>query len=243
MIWLIGDDFVTNSVRQYFQSDDSPIQLYMCDNYDVKVFQDNSLAVVDSAAARIYNQVVEAIQKNGLLPKAIVIVLDEAIIKMVNHKDYGISEIYGAIIKNMMVGIHHLVLSHKEALPAKSNKFNYPTILWSLTPLNRNFPENWNTYRRKFNNCLEACSVLYGEMQILRLKKFWDYNDETLIRDRKFTANGYQMLWNSIYSAFQHWDTFMFSKSLKQKQPGKPKHFPAKIQNSRGNNDFIAMEF
>ena len=213
----------------------------MKDNYEVKVFNDTSLSPITSAAARIHNKVVEAINKHSLLPKAIVIIMDDAIIRMVHHRDYGVSEIYGALVKNLMVGLHRLILSHKESLPTKSRKFNYPTILWALCPLNKGFPESWNTFRKKFNNCLEACSVLYGEMQILRLKKFWEYQDESLVKDKKLSAAGYQAFWCSVDSAFRHWNTFIFNKNAKSKIIGKQK-FPTDHTN-RTKNDFVAKEY
>ena len=132
---------------------------------------------------------------------------------MVNHPHLGISEIFGQLLKNLLVGIHRAILAHKEHLPAKSKKFNYPAILWFFVPLHVNFPDNWNTHLIKFNQCLEKVVKIHPEMATLKLLKIWDQEDSSLVYERRYSAKGLSAFWASLDSAFRHWDTFVYTKN------------------------------
>ena len=89
-------------------------------------------------------------------------------------------------------------------------------MLWVLAPQHYNFPNNWNLHRQKFSKCLESAVQLYAQMSTLKLLKIWNYDDSSLLRDKRFTAAGLQAYWASLDSAFRHQDTFIVVKqSLK----------------------------
>ena len=164
---------MSNTVGEFFQSDDDGVaKSYMRERYDVKVFCSTPVSPVLSPLARIHNNFVNAVKEEKLFPKDIVVVLDADIIKMVHHPNLGISEIFGQLLKNLLVGIHHEILAHKEKLHIRSKRSNYPTVLWSMTPLHSKFPGSWNQHRKKFNVCFEKVAALYPEMGTLKLLKF-----------------------------------------------------------------------
>ena len=187
LVWVIRDEFVTDTFGQYFQNDDNGT-MYMKQNYEVKPFYGNRFSLMTNVVACIHNNLVKVINENKLLPKAIIFVIDGDIIKTVKYDNYGITEIFGQILKNLMTGIHCTILAQKDALPHRSKRSDYPTVLWCLAPQHINFPDNWNINRKKFNSCLESLVALFPEMGLLRMKKFWDYNNSQLFLDCRFTA-------------------------------------------------------
>ena len=81
--WVIGDDFVSDTTGEFFQSDNAA-SLYLRQNYDVKICFSTSLSLNKSTTARLHNNLVNAIEENPLLPKAIVMMVDADIIKTVD---------------------------------------------------------------------------------------------------------------------------------------------------------------
>ena len=78
---------------------------------------------------RLRNELVRAINEQPLLPRAIVVVLDDDVIDAFNHYIYGFSKSVGRIAERLGNQFHQIVSAHKEKLPSKSRKFKFPTIL------------------------------------------------------------------------------------------------------------------
>ena len=221
---------MSDTVGEYLQAES--IKPYIRDAYDVKVLCSSSLSVNESVCARLHNNLVNALEENPLLPKAMVFVLDGDIVKTVHHsKKIGISEIFTEILRDLLSGIHKMILGLKEKLPNKSKRDVFPTILWAQLPLHVNFPDTWNMQRRVFNKCLENTVQLFSDMATLKLLKVWDSEDRALFNERKFTATGLEAYWSSVDSAFRHWDTFIFVK--------------AKVRSSRraGNDENVVNSY
>ena len=149
------------------------------------------------------------------------------------------AEIFSQVLNNLMEGIVELINEHKKELPERSKCETYPTILWSLLPEHKDFPDNWLQNRLKFNHSLEHLTQRFSNMGVLKLLKVWDGNDQTMIKSEKFTEKGLIAYWGSIDSAFRHWDTFISVKNAKQKQNTKKGYLP------KGGtpNNFVHKEF
>ena len=168
-IWILGDDFVSDTVGEFLQLDDQ-VKPYLRDQYDVKVLCSTSLSLNKSTTARLHNNLVNTLIEKLLLPKAIIFVLDGHMIKTVNHDKLGISEVFGQLTKNLAVSIHRMILAHKDNMPKRSKKDHYTTILWTEIPLHCNFPDNSNVHCRKFNKCLESVVQMHPEMAMLKME-------------------------------------------------------------------------
>ena len=222
-IWIVGDDFMADTVGQYLQSDNQEGKPYMRERYETRIFPNTSLYAVKSITTKLHNNLVPAIREQKLLPKAVIFVIDDDLIKNVNYDHMGISEIFGQLLKDLMSGINRMISSYKENLPNKAKRYNYPTILWVEVPIHKNMPEHWKILRKKFSSCQESCAKFFPGMNTLYLKKVWDQNESEFFSDRRFTAKGLTAYWMSIDSAFWHWDTFIYPKSLKDDPAKKQK--------------------
>ena len=156
--------------------------------------------------SKVRNALVQGINEQTLLPKAVIIVLDDDLITSGNHFTDGISQLIGNITNWLAVELHRVLLTHKENLPTKARKFKYPHILWIAAVHHVNFGEQKNLFRKKFNTCLHSVTGLYREMDILMLHT-WDPKDFSSVgRDGNFTASGLTRYWRALDAAFQKWD-------------------------------------
>ena len=103
---------------------------YIPAHYAAKAFHhDYNNNQMGNILNRIRNLVVEAINAEVLLPKAIVIVLNDDMLDALDHYQTGISISIGRMVEWEVNEIHSIVAKHKENLPSRSSRFKYPMIL------------------------------------------------------------------------------------------------------------------
>ena len=211
-IWIVGDDFVSDTIGEFLQSEDIE-KPYIRDQYDVKVLCSTSLSPNHSVIARLHNNLVNGLEEQPLMPKAIILVMDSDIIKTVYQNEEQLMIIFNQLLRNLLSGVPRVISTHRERMPIWALRPDFPTVLWTLVPLHKNFLQNWNIYRKKFNKCLEMVVCSQPQMGLLKLLKIWNTDDPSLFTDRRFTAVGLELYWASFDSAFRHWDTFVYTKN------------------------------
>ena len=77
----------------------------MRERYETRIFPSTSLYVVKSITAKLHNNLVSAIREQKLLPKTVIFVIKNDLIKNVNYEHMGISEIFGQLLKDLMSDI------------------------------------------------------------------------------------------------------------------------------------------
>ena len=131
---------MAKSFGQHFQNayaDDGITKGYVRAHYDVTGFCQDGEALNGSYMGRIRNAVIEGINKQTLMPKAIIMVLDMDFLDHINHYNPGISFICGKMLEWVSNQLHRAVTAHKEKLPSKSRKFRYPMFLWIRMPMHK----------------------------------------------------------------------------------------------------------
>ena len=202
-------DFMLKSYAQYFQNafGDNGKLGYIKAHYDTTGYcQGQTKAINNNILSRVCNVLVMAINKEVdlLLPKVILVVLENDILNAANHYNPGISLLCGKLMEWLANQFHRIITAHKERLPSKSQKFKYPAVLWVSAPNHINLP-NINQFRDKFNTSLVSICVLYQEMAVLDLK--WDTKNKSLVNSSgKYTATGMATFWMAVNKAFQDWD-------------------------------------
>ena len=94
-IWVIGDEFSSNSCEEYFKrSCNTTLRgkketgTHCSDNFEIKVFTNNSyLGHIKDFLGRLTNTLANALNKENILHKAIVVVLDNDLIKYATSID------------------------------------------------------------------------------------------------------------------------------------------------------------
>ena len=211
-IWILGDEFVTKAIGHLLdaQTDkDKEDKLYMKRNYNIKPYMDNNLSVVKSPVTRIRNKLVDAIHENGLFPKLILILIDT---DLTCDIDSHISFTFGSDMNWLLTEIDKLLEIHKDRLPCKGRKPGYPTFVWMSPPQHKTF--NDNDIRAKIDKVLRNSINARKNHTMMRMKKYWDYNDLALVKGKGFSSYGWDTFWMSIDSAVQFWDRHLAPKSL-----------------------------
>ena len=124
-LWMVGDDFVWNTVDQMVTNSSS--RFFMKDNFNVYTFV-SSHTEEGTVLSRIYNNVVKAINQYVKLPKFIIIVIDSDISKNtkipkgMGEGSEAFQQALSSNIEYLIKNIHDLIEKHKMALPIKSQK-------------------------------------------------------------------------------------------------------------------------
>ena len=218
-IWIISDEFGYQSYNDhYHRRNKESFSGYMRDHFDMKAQLHGKYVSSDpSIIGRFRNSLVSAIDDDPLLPKMVVVVPDDDLIKALNHKGAGSSKALGRIIEKIMNEREKIISSHKDYIPDKSKREGYPLFVWIEAPLHNNF---WNNADRiKFNKCVERQTSFHDSTIALQLKKAWDPSDNNLYvaESRRFSNEGYARYWEAIDKTVKFCDTILLKKPTLEK--------------------------
>ena len=96
MVWFIGDNFAARTFRKYFShrtkryEDEVIPESFVKTNYEFDIFYISKYSsATTNMLTRIQNTVARAINKNTLLPKYIVLALEDDLITFMDYKGDG----------------------------------------------------------------------------------------------------------------------------------------------------------
>ena len=192
---------------------------YSKDQFNITAFMtDKLLSNNANMLSRLQNCLAKAIQGEVLLPKLIVVVLDDDLINFFDYPDTGISKSLGKLIDHLMKEFNKLVAIQKEFLPKRARKPSYPSIIWIEAPLHNNFANN--AERVKFNRELNNVVRFHEHSYVLKLKKIWDPSDTSLYAAEysRYTNEGLTSYWIAVDYTIKFMDTILLKKTRKPKQ-------------------------
>ena len=245
-VWKIADEFGYQSFEDHFmkRNEQNSDQLgYLKENFNVKGYLNGKyISSNPNLVSRLSNALISAINGKDdaliatLLPKYIVVVPDDNMIKFLNHYNSGMSRALGKLIDRVMSDHEKAVNTYKDMLPFKAKKSDFPVFVWILAPTHDNFANNFE--RHKFNKCVENMAKFHERTFALHLKKVWDCTDTKLYikESRRFTVLGYTVYWQAIDKTMKYCDTIKMKKGTNY---GKKEDFKKKFQgnfNQRSSN-------
>ena len=169
---------------------------------------------------RIYNNYIKAIQEQVLLPKAVIFVIEEDLLKAADHYKKGTSSYLKPCIEWLVSNVFNITDTYKQSLPTKSRKFKYPSYFWVPAVFHNAFASG-NLYRDKFNVCLSEVVKKQQGMKVLDLFT-WNRHDLMLCSHGVLNATGFKKLWNAINDAYQAWDKEQMKKAQSSFRSYKP---------------------
>ena len=173
-----------------------------------------------NTVSRYRNQLIGALLDKKVLPKIVVIIPDDDIINFIEDSfDAKLPpKEMGHVLNWLMNEYDKLISIHKENLPAKAKRAGYPQILWIEPPLHDNFLNNRE--RESFNSTLSTVAQFHPDTWVLKLKKIWDPNDNSLYmkEEQRFTAAGLKSYWDAVDKTVRYADTILLKKPEKHKQ-------------------------
>ena len=115
--------------------------------------------------SRILAQLAKAIMENVIFPKAIVIVLDDDMIRALKPTECGATILFDRIIKWLFREIDGMISTRKDQLPKRAVKEGYPKLYWVEAPQHKNFTNN--LLRRKLNSVVQSSSAEYKYVRVV----------------------------------------------------------------------------
>ena len=217
--WIFGNDFISRSFEQYFKSRKNvEYNSYLKAHFDVSAYYNNAFTSDNpSVISRVSNLMAKAMtcrfdRKLMPLPKIIILVLDDDIIKCFDDGS-NLTREYGRVISYIMTEFNRSVASYKENLPTKCTRYNYPHFLWIQPPLHQDFKNN--SERQKYNTCLNDLVKFHKNMSLLELKKIWSQNDPNLFLGdcQRFTSEGLFSYWEAVDWTARYCDSVVLKKN------------------------------
>ena len=189
-------------------------------NYEVRAYLTSYDHNNKSALGRIRNSIINALNEHATLPKLMVVVQDDDILKSLPNIEYRAAA--QQIVEWLLREISRSLESYKEYLPKKSVRPNIPHLLWIAPPTHCNFPDLENYRREQYGKALEFAVTSYSNMSCLHMIKFWDHHDASAFLNeekyKRFTANGLTNYWLSVDSAIRYWATAICPKIGKKEK-------------------------
>ena len=149
-----------------------------------------------------------------LLPRIIVVVLDDDLLHFLDHPGPHLTKALSRIVDAMISDMNKLIHQQKEFLPRKSTKPEFPKIIWVEAPLHDNFANCDD--RIKLTRAIQDAVQFHDDTYSLDLKKIWNPRDGALYAAeyRRYTNEGYRTYWRAIDATIKFADTILFKKKL-----------------------------
>ena len=187
----------------------------------------------------MHNCLVGAIRDKKVLPKFIVIVLDDDLISFVKHKlghklmqnDQLVKAAFDRILRWLMSQYSRLIATQKEYLPNRAKRENQPNVIWIEPPMHDAFQNN--QLHLLFGRSLEKIVSFQEKNFSLQLKKSWDPRNRALFNaeDHRYTTLGFETYWDAVDKAIKFADTLLLKKeALKKAKQQQTFCFPKKDQ-------------
>ena len=201
-LWIIGDAFVNSSVRTHL-----PVgpEAFSTTNFDTHITAGSGNSSCKNLVARIVNGIINTFNTQCTIPKWIVIVLEDDIVKTFKSKD----ENYKPVLEFILNSCEQIVSDMIKDLPFKAIKYSWPFIMFIESSINCNY-EN-NDQRIKFNQALHETIKGRDRFISVPLRQNWMNNDGELYRHHKrcHTTRGLKTFWTSVDQTIRFADTKM----------------------------------
>ena len=167
---------------------------------------DSHSAYCKNLLAMLVSTLVKHIWKEIYLPKYLVVILDDDLIRWLKFEDFGISEVMGRTIKWLAYQIDRVIKAQINYLPKKAIRYKQPQVIWIGASNHHDFANN--VTRKKFNDCISSIVDIFPNMKILKPIKGWDYNNHRLVakNGQRLSGFGIEKFWMAVDSAIQFWD-------------------------------------
>ena len=207
---VIGDHFVESSADQHFKKRDEKYS-YAVRHFDIDIASTSANTSNNpEIMSRLRNNLVVALNRTVVMPKIIMIVLEDDIIKTIDHKDHSLGKHYERRIKWLMSQYRRIIESFLEKLPLKCKREGWPKFLWVSPTLHKNYKNN--VERKKFTQTLESNALITEKTTALRVRNGWDFEDNNLFLNdqQRFTVEGLASIWSAVDQVLEFYDLSKF---------------------------------
>ena len=203
-IWILGDNFVAESYRKSFKKASG--DFYMKNNFEVFPFCSSRFSDKNTnVLSRIVNSLVpvHALNTKFHLPEYLIIFLDNDLIEHLQYKRMNVASLLGPWLEYLMEFVGDVLQSRRQLLNLKS-QLKEPTQVYFVESVSHtNFDYCDQQVREIFTKCMEASCKDNEPMHVLKLREYWEKNDDALVVNNRFTKQGLLHYWKSMDASFQ----------------------------------------
>ena len=153
--------------------------------------------------SRILNSFIQALNTKHYLPVYMVVLLDHDLIQYLEYTKFKVASLYGLWIEYLSETLAEALQNRKSSLPKKAKLSEETQVYW-VEPVNQgNFDYVDQQTRDKFTHCLEANAKAFEPMRVLKIRDYWDCNDDNLVFNNKLTKAGIAVYWKSLDASFE----------------------------------------
>ena len=188
---------------------------HMIESYYIMARSGNKYTSNDpNILSRLRNMLIGLIHQEVKLPKMIIIVLDDGLVKYYgpDEDDECLEKAFKRLLNELMTEFRKVISTQKERLPKKALRTFYPQMVWIEAPLNTCFGNNRE--REIFNKSLNSSAKFQENVSVLALKKIWDYDNTWLFVNEalRYTSEGLSTYWAAVDCTVRFMDTILFHK-------------------------------
>ena len=199
-VWIVGDKFVFRTCEEYFkQRDHHNYNGFAKENYEILSFASSKYASNNkSVIGRVRNELLSAMKQETYLPKLIVVILDDDVIRCLDVSNSSSYVVWKRAIHWLMNKFKQDIMDHKQFLPTKVKRDDQPKIVWIQAPLNTDFKNNED--RLTFNSLLESIGKQFNNNVVLQLKQIWESDNRNYFLPNIlcYTSTGLKKYWEAI---------------------------------------------
>ena len=139
------------------------------------------------------------------LPDYVIILLDDDLISHLQYKKFKVASLLGPWIEYLSQFITEALQTRRQQLLVKARLREQTQVYWVEAVGHSNFDYPDQQVRDIFSKCLETnCKAkVFTQMRVLKLRDFWDKNDDALVMNNNFTKHAISMYWRSMDASFQ----------------------------------------
>ena len=226
-LWIIGDEMVHKTFQENYEKHASKENFYSTNHYEVTVAAGGTNSRTKSMLSRILNCITNIFNSQKVIPKWIVIILENDLIKSLSYTEFGATSAYGEVLRWLFEEVKKIHNEIRENVPFKVKKYEWPHIMYIEPTLHRAYSDN--DMCKEFITSLNTVNATHDEAIVVKLQQNWKENDDTIFNERehRFTIHGLQSFWRAIDNGIMYADNRVLrnhGKSLAEifKQDGRP---------------------
>ena len=194
---------MASSYRIHFKKREKS-DYFIKQNFEYKTFCGSKYNDSNSnCLSRLQITFASAINKHLLLPKFIIVILDDDLIQYLGFYNQGKVSLYGEWLQWLIDAYTKAVKDKLKFLPVKAKRPNQPMVYWVEVPNSVHFNKEQYQSRIQFNLTLQSIIRQHANMRTIKLKDDWSMDDSNLVSYSGFSATGFDRYWDAIDKAFK----------------------------------------
>ena len=182
--------------------------MYTLSNFETVLFNSHTRVEGQNTIGRLRNSLVNLVNQQTFIPKWVVVVVEDDIIKSFDATRTANQEsaYYGSVLEHIMKEHNTIMDEFKDMIPDKAKKHGWPFFLWVVPTLHEIYDNN--SARDKFIRCLKMVENLHDNVISLELEQVWSSTDRSLFQPgtTKLSIAGYNALWKGIDKTIRYAD-------------------------------------